>query len=190
MRLWSLHPRYLDSRGLVALWREALLAREVLRGNTRGYLHHPQLHRFRGHPAPLSAIELYLESVYCEARERGFAFDRRKLGSRCKEVAIAVSHGQLQYEWDHLLAKLRRRSPSVWRRWADTPVPEAHPLFRVRSGPVEAWERQWRLRCTHSSGSSWPSELCKHPLKGSREPDRRGSSRQEHSRRSGECPRE
>ncbi|HEU5178767.1 MAG TPA: pyrimidine dimer DNA glycosylase/endonuclease V, partial [Burkholderiales bacterium] len=32
MRLWSLHPKYLDARGLVALWREALLAQAVLRG--------------------------------------------------------------------------------------------------------------------------------------------------------------
>jgi hypothetical protein len=43
MRLWSLHPQYLDPQGLVALWREALLAQAVLRGKTRGYKHHPQL---------------------------------------------------------------------------------------------------------------------------------------------------
>lgn len=141
MRLWSLHPRYLDSRGLVALWREALLAREVLRGRTRGYRHHPQLERFEAHPAPLSAIALYLESVYREARARGFEFDRRKLGSRGKPVVISVSRGQLQYEWEHLLAKLRRRSPAQWRQWAHAPLPDAHPLFRIRRGPVAPWER-------------------------------------------------
>ena len=43
MRLWSIHPRYLDSMGLVALWREALLAQAVLRGETKGYKFHPQL---------------------------------------------------------------------------------------------------------------------------------------------------
>lgn len=32
MRLWSLHPRYLDSKGLVALWCEALLAKLRKRG--------------------------------------------------------------------------------------------------------------------------------------------------------------
>ncbi|MGC2462396.1 MAG: pyrimidine dimer DNA glycosylase/endonuclease V [Steroidobacteraceae bacterium] len=32
MRQWPLHPRYLDARGLVALWREALLAQAVRRG--------------------------------------------------------------------------------------------------------------------------------------------------------------
>ena len=27
MRIWTLHPEYLDGRGLTALWRETLLAR-------------------------------------------------------------------------------------------------------------------------------------------------------------------
>lgn len=141
MRLWSVHPKYLDSRGLVALWREALLAREVLRGNTRGYRHHPQLERFRRHRAPLSAISHYLAGVYDEAQARGFAFDRRKLGSGRKRVFIVVSRGQLLYEWEHLLTKLRRRSPASWRKWVRAPMPQAHPLFRVRRGPVAAWER-------------------------------------------------
>ena len=56
MRLWTLHPKYLDARGLVALWREGLLARAVLRGATRGYRHHPQLHRFLAHASPRLAI--------------------------------------------------------------------------------------------------------------------------------------
>lgn len=142
MRLWSVHPKYLDSRGLVALWREALLAREVLRGNTRGYRHHPQLERFKEHSAPLRAIAHYLEAVYGEARARGFEFDRRKLGPRCRRSIITVSRGQLLYEWDHLLTKLRRRNPSLWRQWARVAMPDAHPLFRIRSGPIAPWERR------------------------------------------------
>jgi hypothetical protein len=43
MRLWSLHPQYLDPAGLVAVWREGLLARAVFAGQTTGYKHHPQL---------------------------------------------------------------------------------------------------------------------------------------------------
>jgi Pyrimidine dimer DNA glycosylase len=155
MRLWSIHPKYLDSRGLVALWREALLAREVLRGNTRGYRHHPQLERFKRHSAPVSAISRYLDAVYGEARARGFAFDRRKLARSRKPAAIAVSRGQLLYEWNRLRAKLRHRSPSVWRKWVGTPMPDAHPLFRIRRGPVERWERGGsRQGLTHSSGAA------------------------------------
>lgn len=67
MRLWSLHPKYLDARGLVALWREALLAQAVLRGETRGYRRHPQLERFRNHAAPLAAMSLYLRAIHAEA---------------------------------------------------------------------------------------------------------------------------
>ena len=141
MRLWSLHPKYLDARGLVALWREALLAQEVLRGNTRGYRHHPQLERFRAHSAPLTAMSRYLESVYAEALTRGYAFDRRKFRPTRRKIVIPVSTGQLRYEWNHLRRKLRQRSPATLKKWARAPLPDTHPLFRDREGPVAAWER-------------------------------------------------
>ena len=67
MRLWSLHPRYLDAKGLVALWREALLAQKVLHGNTKGYRNHPQLTRFKQQQNPLAAIAAYLREVQREA---------------------------------------------------------------------------------------------------------------------------
>lgn len=142
MRLWSLHPKYLDTRGLVALWREALLAQEVLRGNTVGYRHHPQLERFRAHSAPLTAMSLYLQTVYAEALTRGYAFDRRKFRATRKRVAIRVSKGQLRYEWNHLRRKLRQRSPATLKKWAHSAsTPDAHPLFRICAGPIAAWER-------------------------------------------------
>lgn len=141
MRLWSLHPRYLDSKGLTALWREGLLAQAVLRGRTRGYRHHPQLARFRQHPQPMAALSSYLDVIYREAKARGYRFDRSKIRRVGDPLTIPVSRGQLQYEWQHLLRKLRRRSPHVWRSCSRLTRPRAHPLFRVRPGPVEPWER-------------------------------------------------
>jgi hypothetical protein len=142
VRLWTLHPRYLDAQGLIALWREALLARAVLRGRTRGYRHHPQLKRFRAHPAPRAAINAYLVAVAAEASERGYCFDRRKIGPRRRGVRLRVTAGQLAYEWRHLLGKLSRRSPRLKRRWQAERRPEAHPLFRVVPGDIESWERR------------------------------------------------
>ena len=106
MRLWTVHPRHLDGQGLVALWREALLARAVLRGETRGYTRHPQLERFRGHPSPRLAINAYLAAVHAEAVKRGYAFDRGKIGPLRAVEAIEVNAGQLEHEWQHLLRKL------------------------------------------------------------------------------------
>lgn len=140
MRLWSIHPRYLDSRGLVALWREALLARAVLRGRTRGYRHHPQLLRFRVHPAPRAAISTYLRGVYEEAGRRGYAFDGSKVGTSRTTVRIPVNAGQLAHEWRHLMRKLARRSPEHGRAWRATVRPQVHPMMRRRAGPVERWE--------------------------------------------------
>lgn len=141
MRLWSLHPRYLDPQGLVALWREALLAKAVLRGETRGYLHHPQLERFRQHADAVRAIDAYLAAVHVEASHRGYRFDRSKLGPALEVDPIPVNSGQLAYEWGHLLAKLEVRSPELHLRWASLGAPQCHPLFRRRSGAIAHWER-------------------------------------------------
>lgn len=141
MRLWTLHPKYLDPRGLVALWREALLAQAVLKGETVGYRHHPQLLRFKSHPYPLGAIAVYLHAVYEEALARGYRFDETKIGRRRTKVNLVESRGQLAYEWGHLQAKLRARSPECLRRWKNVPAPEQHPLFRLISGSVRDWEK-------------------------------------------------
>lgn len=141
MRLWSLHPRYLDPQGLVALWREALLARAVLAGNTRGYRSHPQLERFRSLPRPRSAISVYLQGIHAEAAARGYSFDRSKAGRARIREPVPVTDGQLQYEWRHLLRKLAARNPSLFEQWRAISAPECHPLFQVQPGPIEPWER-------------------------------------------------
>jgi hypothetical protein len=141
MRLWSLHPCYLDPQGLVALWREALLAQAVLTGNTRGYQHHPQLERFRAQAAPRSAIRAYLQSVHAEALTRGYSFDRSKIGRTGAHTPIPVTTGQLEYEWRHLLQKLAVRNPALHAQWQSIERPECHPLFQRQPGPVETWER-------------------------------------------------
>jgi len=69
VRLWSISPGYLDARGLVALWREALLAQKVLMGLTRGYTRHPQLERFRRTSDPVLYIGTYLYYVYLAFRQ-------------------------------------------------------------------------------------------------------------------------
>ena len=141
MRLWSFHPKYLDTAGLVALWREALLARAVLRGDTIGYRHHPQLQRFRECRAPRSAINAYLAAVHAEALYRGYNFDRSKLARVAIAQQIVTTREQLKYEWSWLLHKLHRRNPAAYRRHRGVSFPAAHPLFSVVRGPICEWER-------------------------------------------------
>ncbi len=142
MRLWSLHPRHLDRMGLVACWREALLAQAVLAGRTRGYRHHPQLERFRAQADPLAAIGAYLDEVAREATRRGYRFDAARIlrPPDGRTPQIPVAEGQLDHEWRHLGGKLRLRSPEDAARWA-AGRPTPHPLFRPVPGDVEPWER-------------------------------------------------
>ncbi len=139
MRLWSLHPKYLDTKGLVALWREGLLAKHVLEGKTKGYRYHPQLKRFQAAAQPLVAINAYLKYVYDEACNRGHCFTATKIDLTAHTERLPVTYGQLQYELEHLREKLQRRDP---HRLATLPTsPEPHPLFAVIAGDVEEWEK-------------------------------------------------
>jgi hypothetical protein len=141
MRIWSLHPRFLDRQGLTACWRETLLAQAVLAGRTRGYTRHPQLERFREHADAVGLVGAYLTGVADEAQARGYRFDRaRILSPGAPTPRLVVTEGQLALEWAHLMAKLEARSPTLAERWREAePVP--HPLFRVEPGPVAPWER-------------------------------------------------
>jgi hypothetical protein len=140
MRLWSLHPRYLDAKGLVALWREALLAQKVLQGNTRGYRNHPQLLRFKQQQNPVAAIASYMHAVQLEADRRGYHFDAGKIAQHKPVTGIAVTEGQLLYERSHLAAKLQVRDAQAWERLQDEKVLRIHPVFRQTKGGIEAWE--------------------------------------------------
>lgn len=142
MRLWTVHPKYLDAQGLVALWREGLLALKVLRGLTRGYRNHPQLNRFRKSSRPVNAIKAYLWHVLQEAEVRGYVFDRSRIGGRATLPGkIPETTGQLDYEWQHLLNKLQRRQPQQYHRLKSIKRPQCHPLFRMTGGKVRDWEK-------------------------------------------------
>lgn len=140
MRLWSLHPKYLDAKGLVALWREALLAKHVLEGKTRGYRNHPQLQRFRQAAEPPAAINCYLSEVFFEAKRRGYSFDRNKIDWNFKSARIPVTSGQIAYERQHLLRKLELRDPAAAVRLAEECETVLHPVFVLVNGDIENWE--------------------------------------------------
>lgn len=141
MRIWSLHPKYLDRQALVAAWREALLAKAVLVGQTRGYKHHPQLWRFQEQPQPEGAISAYLAALAEEASARGYRFDASKVGAFVGVTPIDVTTGQLGYEWSHLRQKVAARSPAWLPRLEAVSAPECHPLFEVVAGAISPWER-------------------------------------------------
>lgn len=138
MRIWSVHPQLLDTKGLVALWREGLLARKVLLGETKGYKHHPQLQRFQAAKShAVERVDTYLHVVCDEADRRAYKFTRSKLGARTDLECMEVTIGQLAFEFEHLREKVLRR----------TGVPltpssiQHHPMFVVVPGTVESWEK-------------------------------------------------
>ncbi len=141
MRLWSLHPEYLDPKGLVAVWREGLLAKTVLGGKTKGYTNHPQLLRFKNYNNPMKAIDSYLFWIYKEAQKRGYHFNAEKINEELQIAIIPVTRGQLEYEFDHLLKKVYSRNLNFYDRLLDDKNKIiCHPVFYCVEGDVEQWE--------------------------------------------------
>ena len=140
MRLWTIHPQYLDTKGLLAAWREALLAQKVLEGGTKGYQNHPQLRRFNLSPDALGAIASYLRGLYREAVNRGYKFSEDKIGPAHFGGKVACTRGQLLYEWNHLKRKVSLRDAKKYMEIEGIREPEAHPLFEIIEGEIEGWE--------------------------------------------------
>jgi hypothetical protein len=141
MRIWSLHPKYLDTKGLLACWRETLLAKAVLNGNTRGYQNHPQLARFKLNNDPLNAINAYLAEIWNESDRRGYFFDKTKIDWNYEPVLIQVNDGQIAYELQHLLKKLETRDPAKYKLLKNLQKAEVHPVFKIVTGGIESWEK-------------------------------------------------
>ena len=141
MRIWSIHPSYLDIKGLVAVWREGLLAVHVLSGKTTGYTKHPQLQRFKEHCAPVEVITAYLHAIVDEAEKRNYKFNRQKLQPIKKVNKITVTRDQLEYETKHLKEKLKNRDPQKFIALEQQLIFSVHPLFELVDGPVASWEK-------------------------------------------------
>lgn len=143
MRIWSIHPKYLDAKGLVALWRETLLAQNVLAGKTKGYKNHPQLNRFKAQSDPLKFIGSYLSFIHAEALLRGYSFDVTKIIQKhpsTSKIKIKVNKDQVVYEFEHLKKKLNHRSPNDFARVVSVSRIQVHPLFKTVPGKIEDWE--------------------------------------------------
>jgi hypothetical protein len=155
MRIWSLSPKYLDQKGLVAVWREGLLAQKVLEGKTKGYKNHPQ---FKKCQDPLETIGTYLYVIADEAQKRNYNFDYGKIKyatatyERINPLPLTVTKGQLEYEFDHLQKKLwtrniNKRTENGRMRFADfegfveIETIQPHPIFKIVEGDIESFER-------------------------------------------------
>ncbi|MBW2970557.1 pyrimidine dimer DNA glycosylase/endonuclease V [Candidatus Woesearchaeota archaeon] len=141
MRLWSIHPKYLDAKGLVALWREALLAQRVLEGKTTGYKNHPQLERFKQAAQPMDTIGGYLHAVLDESLERGYKFSGEKILGQQETPKIQITKGQLDFEFEYLKQKLAQRDKNILDNVKTVTKPIANPIFAVVEGPKAKWEK-------------------------------------------------
>lgn len=53
---------------------------------------------------------------------------------------MTVKVGQLDYEFAHLMNKLRQRDLERYHLFQDEKNPQQHPLFEIIQGEIESWE--------------------------------------------------
>jgi hypothetical protein len=145
MRLWSLHPKYLDKFGLLGLWREGLLAQKVLLGKTKGYKNHPQLIRFKKTKDPILYIGTYLYYVYLEGKRRGYNFNKDKIIKYDLKLKMPVTIGQINFEFHHLLKKLKVRDMKKYEEIRNEKTIEPNPIFYIIDGDIEEWEKDKKV---------------------------------------------
>ncbi len=144
MRIWSIHPKYLDGIGLIACFRESLLAQKVLEGKTKGYKNHPQLIRFKESSDSLLYIGAYLLEICVEAKKRGYNFDSNKILYFKEGYSfdkLTVTKKQIEYEFKHLLNKLSSRNPEKYKEIKDFSEIETNNIFVITEGEIEPWEK-------------------------------------------------
>ena len=142
MRLWSLHPRYLDPKGLVALWREALARPGRAPGAIPGDIATiPSCSDSARSPLRVAASPSTFGPCTRNRSSEATASTGARLCTGGTVARVDVTRGQLDFEWRHLLAKLEKRNPPVLEALQNTGDPAPHPLFRVVPGAIEEWER-------------------------------------------------
>lgn len=150
MRLWSIHPKYLDSKRLTAQWREALLCRAVLEGRTKGYKQHPQFLRVKNHVQPHYFINRFLYEIWEESKKRGYDFNKSKLmDDLCTKYQepfepMEVTEDQLEYEFIHLQHKLGEfdKQRVINEQYFKEEGIQSNNIFITIPGPIMEFEKE------------------------------------------------
>ena len=86
-----------------------------------------------------ATIGAYLWAVLDEARSRGYNFDASRIATERLPISISVTRGQLDFERQRLMKKLRTRDQDRFRILGAA-VARPHPILRVVAGGLEPWE--------------------------------------------------
>lgn len=132
MSLWTVHPKYLDKQGLIALWREGLLAQKSLNGELDIELNNQVWQQFKNSENPLKAIGTYLSFIASEGARRGYKLGHEKIiYPNFDDNKFDIRPQDLIFEMKHLRDKLKLRDKNKWHEVNQVEQVEPNPAFRL-----------------------------------------------------------
>lgn len=146
MRIWSIHPKYLDTKRLTAQWREALLCKSILEGKTKSYTKHPQYLKLLKLKNPYQFINFFLLTIWEESQKRGYKYDKSKINldevKIFDNVYLDVTIEQLKYEFCHMLQKMNNDDPQYLKNiiFLKKEGIISNPLFNSIDGNIMNFE--------------------------------------------------
>lgn len=154
MRLWTIHPKYLDGKRLTSQWKEGIQMMHIWKeigenpepAKRLGYVSHPQVRRLSNLLVADSGLislllHQHLTAVHEESVQRSYSFNKKlidDLAPDCKNAPkVYVTMGQVAYEFALMATKNNEWSQKV----AIDPYMLCNPIFQVVSGSIESWEK-------------------------------------------------
>lgn len=134
MSLWSVHPRYLDNKGLISAWNRGLQLQKQLSTEPARNTGNSQLIMFSRQEKPLHAIGSYLSFIASEGCRRGYKFTHEKiLYPNFDEELLPIDSEQLRSENQMLQNRLKTRDKNRYQQLSSQSWPETHPLFNRKT---------------------------------------------------------
>lgn len=147
MRLWSIHPKYLDNRSLMVFWNDAILAKSSILGKID--FHSPHFQRFKYIDNKEHVLNVYMKEIFLEGSKRNLNFDKNQIEDifllpLLTSDLIDLTYGQLKFEFELLVDKFKSTNNNEALEFLMNSYIKDDQIeslvFHLTDGPMESWD--------------------------------------------------
>lgn len=135
MRVWTIHPKYLNRKELSACWHDGLRALKVLSEPEKYQRFYEGLSVFRVQSEPVYALAKYLQAIGKEGVKRGLQMDLSLLPEVPKDFRLKIPVSEERIASERKLLTKRLAGLGRWhlRKFQSMLPGRTNPLFFVQN---------------------------------------------------------